>query len=102
MDNAGFERDRTSTVEMGEVSLPAPAEVSVATINGNGLPGCTDVCLSLHQQHQKSLQQDQKSTIPRPPESPWNRLKTIFLVSIIAFLAVWIVVYTVLSQTAVV
>lgn len=89
-------------MEMGEVSAPAPAEVSAASVNGNGVPGCTDVCLSLHRQHQRSLQQFDKSTTARPPESPWHRLKTIFLVSTIAFLVVWIVVYAVLSQMAVV
>ncbi|XP_021938187.1 uncharacterized protein LOC110838864 isoform X2 [Zootermopsis nevadensis] len=103
MDNAGFEHDKRTTVEMDEVSPPAPAEVSAATVNGNGVRGCTDVCLSLHEQHQRSLQQyQQKSKTPRPPESPWHRLKTIFLVSTVVFLAVWIVVYAVLSQMAVV
>jgi hypothetical protein len=103
MDNAGFERDRRGTVEMGEVSPPAPAEMSVATVNGNGVPGCTDICLSLHQQHQRNLQQYQKAAAtPRPPESPWHRLKTVFLVSAVASLVVWVVVYAVLSQLAVV
>jgi hypothetical protein len=101
MDNAGFEKDRHSTVEMGEVSAPAP-DASVAAVNGNGVPGCTDVCLALHQQHQKNLQQYQTSTTPRPPDSPWDPLKTIFLVAIVTSLIVWVLVYTVLSQLAVV
>jgi hypothetical protein len=91
-----------STVEMGEVSSPAAPEVTAAAANGNGVPGCTDLCLSLHQEHQKSLQQYQKSMSPHPPESPWHRLKTIFLVSTIVFLVAWIVVYVALSQMAVV
>lgn len=101
MDNAGFEKDRRSAVEMGEVSSPVP-EVPLATVNGNGVPGCTDACLALHQQHQKSLQQYQKSTTPRPTDSPWHHLKTIFLVTTVASLIVWVLVYTVLSQMAVV
>jgi len=101
MDNAGFEKDRRSAVEMGEVSSPVP-EAPLATVNGNGVPGCTDACLALHQEHQKSLQQYQKSTTPRPPDSPWHYLKTIFLVTTIASLIVWVLVYTVLSQMAVV
>jgi hypothetical protein len=101
MDNVGFEQDRKTTVEMGDVSSAAAStEVTLTTINGNGVPGCTDACLSLHQQHQKNLQQYEKSTIPRPPESPWHRLKTIFLVSAIGSLIIWVVVYTVLSQMA--
>lgn len=98
MDNVGFEQDRRATVEMGEVPSPASAAVTLTAINGNGIPGCTDACLSLHQQHQRNLQQYQKSTAPQPPESPWHRLKTIFLVSAIGSLIAWIVVYTVLSQ----
>jgi len=101
MDNAGFEKDRRSAVEMGEVSSPSP-EASLATLNGNGVPGCTDACLALHQQHQKSLQQYQKSTTPRPSDSPWHYLKTIFLITTVASLIVWVLVYTVLSQMAVV
>lgn len=101
MDNAGFEKERRSTVEMGEVSSPT-AESSLATVNGNGVPGCTDACLALHQQHQKSLQQYQKSTTPRPSDSPWHYLKTIFLITTVASLIVWVLVYTVLSQMAVV
>ncbi|XP_069689761.1 uncharacterized protein [Periplaneta americana] len=88
MENAGFERDNRSTVEMGVV----PA------VNGNGVPGCTEMCLALHQQHQKTLQQYQKSSNPSPPESPWHPLKTVFLVVIIVLLIIWIVVYSVLSQ----
>jgi hypothetical protein len=100
MDNAGFEKDRRSAVEMGEVShIP---EVSLATVNGNGVPGCTEACLALHQQHQKSLQEYQKSTTPRQPDSPWHYLKTIFLVATVASLIIWVLVYTVLSQMAVV
>ena len=101
MDNAGFEKDRRSTVEMGEVSSSSPA-VSAATVNGNGVPGCTDVCLALHEQHQKNLQQYQKSTEPRPPDSPWHNLKTVFLVTTVASLVLWVLIYTVLSQLAVV
>jgi len=101
MDNAGFEKDRRSAVEMGEVSSPTP-ETSLATVNGNGVPGCTEACLALHQQHQKSLQQYQKSTTPRPSDSPWHYLKTIFLITTVASLIVWVLVYTVLSQMAVV
>lgn len=100
MDNVGFEQDRRTTVEMGEVSSPASPAVTLTAINGNGVPGCTDVCVSLHQQHQRNLQQYQKSTTPRPPDSPWHRLKTIFLVSAIGSLIIWVVVYTVLSQMA--
>ena len=101
MDNAGFEKDPRSAVEMGEVSSPVP-EVTLATVNGNGVPGCTDACLTLHQQHQKSLQQYQTSSTPRPSDSPWHYLKTIFLVTVVASLIVWVLVYTVLSQMAVV
>ncbi|GFG30097.1 hypothetical protein Cfor_07754 [Coptotermes formosanus] len=101
MDNAGFEKDRRSTVEMGEVSSSAP-DASVAVVNGNGVPGCTDACLALHQQHQQNLQHYQKSTTPRPPDSPWDRLKTIFLVAIVTSLIAWVLVYTLLSQLAVV
>ena len=92
MDNAGYERDHKSIVEMGEVTP------SSTPMNGNGITGCTDMCLSLHQQHQKSLQQYNKSASSTPPESPWHRLKTIFLVAIIAILVIWIIVYTILSQ----
>jgi hypothetical protein len=100
MENAGFEKDRRSAVEMGEVShVP---EVTLATVNGNGVPGCTEACLALHQQHQKSLQEYQKSTTPQQPESPWHKLKTIFLVTTVASLIIWVLVYTVLSQLAVV
>jgi hypothetical protein len=98
MDNAGFEKDRRSAVEMGEVShVP---EVTLATVNGNGVPGCTEACLALHQQHQKSLQEYQKSTTPQQPESPWHYLKTIFLITTVASLIIWVLVYTVLSQLA--
>lgn len=34
---------------------------------------------------------------PRP-ESPWHVLKTIFLVSVIVALLVWVIVYTLLAQ----
>lgn len=101
MENPGYEKDRHSAVEMGEVSSPTP-EGSLATVNGNGVPGCTDACLALHQQHQKSLQQYQKSATPSPPDSPWHFLKTVFLVAIVVSLIVWVLVYTVLSQLAVV
>jgi hypothetical protein len=101
MDNAGFEKERRSAVEMGEVSSSVP-EAPLATVNGNGVPGCTDECLALHQQHQKSLEQYEKSTTTRQPDSPWHYLKTIFLVITVASLIVWVLVYTVLSQMAVV
>ena len=101
MENPGYEKDRRSAVEMGEVSSSEP-EGPLATVNGNGVPGCTDACLALHQQHQKSLQQYQKSGASRPPDSPWHFLKTVFLVAIVASLIVWVLVYTVLSQLAVV
>ncbi|KAJ9601549.1 hypothetical protein L9F63_000292 [Diploptera punctata] len=91
MDNAGYERDFRTTVEMRDVTP------SSQPMNGNGVLGCTDTCLSLHQQTQKSLQQYQK-TSGQKPENPWHRLKTIFLVSTIAILVVWIIVYTILSQ----
>ncbi|XP_015608342.1 uncharacterized protein LOC107274093 isoform X2 [Cephus cinctus] len=32
------------------------------------------------------------------PESPWHLLKTIFLVSVIVALVIWVIVYTLLAQ----
>jgi hypothetical protein len=86
---------------MGEVSSHVP-EATLAAVNGNGVPGCTEACLALHQQHQKSLQEYQKSTTPQQTDSPWHYLKTIFLVTTVASLIVWVLVYTVLSQMTVV
>ncbi|PSN50781.1 hypothetical protein C0J52_05958 [Blattella germanica] len=89
MDNEAYERECKSTVEMG----------AMTPSNGNGIPTCNEMCISLHKQHQKSLQEyNNKSAKSSSEDSPWHRLKTIFLVSIIAILIIWIIVYTILSQ----
>ncbi|XP_069693835.1 uncharacterized protein [Periplaneta americana] len=71
--------------------------------------GCSEMCLSPHQQHQKPSQRYRiyiNQNLPKIywhppynyPENYWHPLKLVFLVIIIALLVVWIVVYTVLSQ----
>lgn len=94
MENPAFERDGSASaaaaggppvvrsVELGAV------EATAAVAPGNGAV-CTDLCRSrlppLALQH-------------KPPPSPWNRLKTVFLATIIAILVLWVVVFTTLSQ----
>ncbi|XP_063974368.1 uncharacterized protein LOC135161037 [Diachasmimorpha longicaudata] len=71
--------------ELGEVrmSLPTPAASSSRPIGGG--PCYNGPCkIPMNIQHK--------------PESPWHSLKTVFLVSCIVALIVWIIVYTILSQ----
>ncbi|XP_046996571.1 uncharacterized protein LOC124612415 isoform X2 [Schistocerca americana] len=87
MENPAFERDGSvagssgvaavRSVELGAVEAPPPS---------NGVV-CTDLCRT------------QLPPLPhKQPPSPWNRLKTVFLATIIAILVVWVIVFTTLSQ----
>ncbi|XP_067012579.2 uncharacterized protein [Anabrus simplex] len=101
MDNAAFERENSSTsvpVEMGEegaMSQTPVTTVNATPVNGNAPAQCSEMCQSLHLQHQTHYPEKKPAA---PPESPWHRLKTIFLIGIIIFLVLWIFVYTLLSQ----
>ncbi|KAK7794918.1 hypothetical protein R5R35_005893 [Gryllus longicercus] len=108
----------SSTVEMSEVPAAAAGTAAGAgslsaspppsplhaiappqhAINGNGVLTCSEHCTSLHMQHQKYYREKGE---PPAPESPWHHLKTIFLVGTLVFLALWVLVYTLLSQLSV-
>ncbi|XP_015114105.1 uncharacterized protein LOC107039147 [Diachasma alloeum] len=91
MDNpAHLNGSRSSGVdlpatELGEVrmSLPTPAASSSRHVGGG----------SCHNGPCKT-----PMGLQHKPESPWHSLKTVFLVSCIVALIIWIIVYTLLSQ----
>ncbi|XP_069692717.1 uncharacterized protein [Periplaneta americana] len=92
-----LETENTVETDVSETAKTVKMDV-LETANGSEALGCSEMCLRLHQQHQKALQEYQKYINPRPLESPWHPLKTVFLVINIVVILVWIVVYTVLSQ----
>ncbi|XP_023287760.1 uncharacterized protein LOC105699731 isoform X2 [Orussus abietinus] len=74
--------------ELGMIKVVAPTS-SVATstpLPAGGIPCRNGGCKASRSRGE-----------PRP-ESPWHLLKTIFLVSVIVALIVWVIVYTLLAQ----
>lgn len=85
MENSAFdnEEDKHTTIELSEVKLH-PSKPT------NGHTCQPEVCRNLHE---KFLSERGKLT-----GNPWDRLKTIFLIIIIALLILWIVTFAFLNK----
>ncbi|XP_046736354.1 uncharacterized protein LOC124405480 isoform X2 [Diprion similis] len=99
MENANFNApksasERNGDTELTEVKLSVPtASVATSTPTSSspapapeGIPCGKGGCKTSRSRGE-----------PRP-ESPWHQLKTIFLVSVIIALVIWVIVYTLLTQ----
>jgi hypothetical protein len=82
MDNGAFEQDagaRPAVVEMGKVESGGCANVNGTCLSANNGVGA--------------------KVAPRPPpENPWHRLKSIFLVTILILLFLWLVTYILVDR----
>uniref|UniRef100_A0A0C9QNK6 DNER protein n=1 Tax=Fopius arisanus TaxID=64838 RepID=A0A0C9QNK6_9HYME len=74
-----------SATELGEVRMASPTPAASSSKNVAPGPCSNGPCKTSMSLHNK-------------PESPWHSLKTVFLVSFIIALIIWIIVYTLLSQ----
>ncbi|XP_046413185.1 uncharacterized protein [Neodiprion pinetum] len=99
MENTNFDApksaaEKTGDTEMNEVKVSVPtASVATSTPTTSspapapeGIPCGKGGCKTSRSRGE-----------PRP-ESPWHHLKTIFLVSVIIALVIWVIVYTLLTQ----
>ncbi|XP_012269485.1 uncharacterized protein LOC105693854 isoform X2 [Athalia rosae] len=99
MENASFGNDSKSVAEtagdteLGEVKVQVVPTASVATSTPTTSPALPEGIPCGNGGCKTSRSRGE----PRP-ESPWHQLKTIFLVSVIVALVIWVVAYTLLTQ----
>ena len=72
--------------ELGEVKLTMPSSSVATQVQPGSIPCRNGGCKSWTSRGEPRL------------ESPWHILKTIFLVSVIVALVLWVIVYTFLAQ----
>lgn len=100
MDNLGYQGELEKGTELevvqmkGKIIATSASNGTTATANSSqGSGACaSEVCRSARQRRAANNNDDVDN------DGPWHRKKTIFLISILVLLLVWIVVYATLSE----